>query len=152
MRKLTYIKTIWLLQIWTNKLRELKFKIFIYRNLFHFLTAWRLGFVFCSLVRLVFGLSGVCLIMCVAECFDFMFVILYVQILCLDVPICDLMFLCEGVLIRLSYLCVLISDLWFYVCIFASSPLLGKVESTTPLALSKNIIYHLERGALFSLI
>ena len=50
--------------------------------------------------------------MCVAECFDFCF-----RYLC--VLICDLLFLCVGVLIYLTYFCVLICE--FDVCIFASS-------------------------------
>ena len=69
------------------------------------------------MVRLVFGLFGVCLIVCVAECFDFMFVICMFRfsILCLDVLICDLMFLCVGVLICLPYLCYA-CDFMFAFC------------------------------------
>ena len=57
-----------------------------------------------------------CSIMCVAECFDFMFVICMFRfcvwmvgfvMLCLDLLICDFMFLCVGVLISLSYLFVM---------------------------------------------
>ena len=60
--------------------------------------------------------------MCVAGCFDFMFVVCMLRsylwmfgfvTLCLDLLICDLMFLCVGVLISLSYLCVMICDFMF---------------------------------------
>ena len=65
------------------------------------------------MVGLVFGLSVVCLIMCVAECFDFVFVIFMFSFLfgCLI-----LVFVC-GCSDLFPYVCVLICDFMFVFCV-----------------------------------